>query len=188
MIRTQMRACVVLACLLPWMGSCTSESKLAGNNELSGGLWSLQPRSPEFDEKRSMPKKYAVDEMNISPPITWKSGPNTTKEYVLIMESTRSRGRQPLVHWIVYGIPASAQGLAEGAAGDSRLIQGTNHTGTIGYAGPHPNRGPEHYYFQLFALAAPLNLPPGADRKKIIEAMDGLVLVQGRLETTYPEK
>ena len=77
------------------------------------------------------------------------------------------------------------QGLAEGANFDDRLTQGKNSKGTVGYTGPALESKPHHYYFELFALNAPLKLPPGADRATVIEAMDGIEIAKGELVGTY---
>ena len=164
---------------------CNPENRLASNTDQGGGLWSLMPTSPVFRAGRPIPKKYAADGENISPPLLWGAGPTGTKEFVLIVEDADTGDKQPPVCWMVYHIPGSSRGLAEGAATDDRLTQGKNHKGTTGYAGPQPESKPHRYYFELFAVNASLDLPPGADRAAVLYAMHVIELSKGELIGTF---
>ena len=65
-------------------------------------------------------------------------------------------------------------------------IEGTNSTGKIGYYGPNPPSGKSHrYFFELFAVDTVLNLPPGAKKKDILNAMEDHVIAKGLLMGTY---
>ena len=44
---------------------------------------------------------------------------------------------------------------------------------------------PHHYHFQVFALDRELDLPHGASRAELLEAMQGHVLAKGQLVGTY---
>lgn len=65
-------------------------------------------------------------------------------------------------------------------------VQGTNDYGTLGYRGPCPPRGETHrYHFKVYGLDAPLNLPAGATKHELIEAMKGHVLQFGDTVAIY---
>ncbi len=61
-------------------------------------------------------------------------------------------------HWVMYNIPASTTGLADGAGNGrnapSGSAQGMTDFGTKGYGGPCPPVGdkPHHYHITVFAL------------------------------------
>ena len=65
--------------------------------------------------------------------------------------------------------------------------QGRNSGGVIGYSGPKPppGHGTHHYHFHLYALAAPLDLKAGADRKAVEAALKGHVIGQATIMGTY---
>src|SRR4051794_32747386 len=88
-------------------GGCSSESKLASNSDLSGGLWSLSVNSPAFNSDGMIPVKYTADGENVSPPLTWSGGPSGTREFILIVQDPDAPGDFPYLHWFVYRIPAT---------------------------------------------------------------------------------
>ena len=58
--------------------------------------------------------------------------------------------------------------------------QGQNDFSKIGYSGPCPPRHRDHHYaFTLFALDTKLDLPAGATRAQLDDAMKGHVLARG---------
>ena len=61
-------------------------------------------------------------------------------------------------------------------------MQGGNSSGSTGYFGMKPLEGdPHHYHFQLFALDTTLDLPAGADRQAVLNALSDHVLAKGDL-------
>jgi phosphatidylethanolamine-binding protein (PEBP) family uncharacterized protein len=63
------------------------------------------------------------------------------------------------------------------------LLQGQNGQRKIGYLGACPPTGgpPHHYTFQLFAVDAPLPLPPGATIVQLQSARSGHIVGQTQL-------
>ena len=55
--------------------------------------------------------------------------------------------------------------------------------------GPRPPVGdpPHHYHFQVFALDTMLDVPPGAERDRLLAAMSGHVLAAGEVVGTYQQ-
>ena len=94
------------------------------------------------------------------------------------------------VHWVIYAIPGTASGLAEGVPSapslPDRSRQGTNSWKKIGYGGPCPPLGKAHrYIFKLYALSEMLTLGPGATKQQLQGAMDGLILGTAELVGRY---
>jgi Raf kinase inhibitor-like YbhB/YbcL family protein len=188
-------AAAVLAFLALVISGCSSDSKLASNSDLSGGLWSISVTSPAFNNGGMIPIKYTQDGEDVSPPIEWSGGPGGTKEFVLIVQDPDAPGNDPYLHWFVYRIPATTHKLSEGAAGKSNpngdpngstLMQGKNYLGRIGYAGPKPPPGSTHrYFFQVFALDTPQDWTQGMERSTVREKFRGHVLSKGVLVAHY---
>lgn len=152
--------------------------------------------SSAFEPNRDIPAKYTADGEDISPPLHWEGVPEGTREFVLICDDPDAPTPDPWVHWVLYKIPGSIRSLPEGIPPKERLdqppgaLQGVNswHTGQrIGYRGPSPppGSGVHHYHFKLYALDAPLDLPPGATKQEVLQAMEGHVLAQAELVGTY---
>jgi len=97
----------------------------------------------------------------------WSGTPAGTAWLVLIMDDPDALG---FAHWIAYAIPPGTTRLAENAgAPSSRMAQGTNDFGRVGYGGPCPPSGSHRYVFTLYALAAPLGLT-GTPRASAVRA------------------
>ena len=159
--------------------------------EASGGP--IEVISTAFDNGQPIPETYAAEKQNISPPINWGKGPEGTKSYVLIVDDPDVKQNPPFTHWVLYNLPADATRLDEAVPGTPRLskpdgaFQGPNDRGSIGWYGMRPPAGdPAHsYHFQVFALDRMLDLPHGASRAQVIDAMKGHVLATGELVGTY---
>jgi Raf kinase inhibitor-like YbhB/YbcL family protein len=173
--------------ILVGLGCGSSERKLASNTELSGGLSSLGVSCTAFRDGEAIPRKYTADGENVSPPLRWSGGPTGTKEFVVIVEDPDADNDMPAMHWMVYRMPASVRELPEGAsASDGQLVQGRNHTGQTGYAGPNPPKGNRHrYFFQVFALDQSLDLPAGATRAELGKSLERGAIAKGELIGTY---
>jgi Raf kinase inhibitor-like YbhB/YbcL family protein len=142
--------------------------------------------SPAFATGEPIPRKHAYrpEGQNISPALRWAGVPEGAKELALLCDDPDAPMAEPWVHWMLYGIPATAAGLDErerkGVAGENSWEEG-------GYGGPFPPKGHgiHHYHFKLYALDAPLGLKPGATKAELLKAMKGHILAQGELVGTY---
>src|SRR5262245_15919554 len=52
---------------------------------------------------------------NVSPPLAWSNAPDKTKSFVIIWDDQAGRAGLGVSHAVIYGIPASTNGFAEGA-------------------------------------------------------------------------
>jgi Raf kinase inhibitor-like YbhB/YbcL family protein len=139
-----------------------------------------------------MPVRYSKDGENVSPPLAWSDLPANAKELALLFENITPQTQEPFVQWLVYAIPPDQNGLPEGYRHkrDPKepvdVLHGRNSLDNVGYDGPLGilNRS-IRYRFRLFALDAPLGLPPGEGKKAVEKAMANHVLEQADLVVTY---
>jgi hypothetical protein len=68
---------------------------------------------------------------------------------------------------------------------ENGALQGANTWGTIGYRGPCPSRGVHRYFFKIYLLDTRLDLPAGATRQQVLEAMEGHLVDEGQLMGIY---
>ena len=87
--------------------------------------------------------------------------------------------------WLIWNIRAR-EIIPEGIPPISVLsspfhaVQGTNDFGTIGYRGPFHTADEGHtYYFNVYGLDARLDIPPGSDRRTLVNAMKGHLVQYG---------
>ncbi len=157
--------------------------------------------SPAFEAGQPIPAEHTEDGDDVSPPLEWSGVPEGTKELALICDDPDAPrpdrpAKDPWVHWVLYKIPADANGLPEGVAQTARLddprgaLQGKNSWPkgqTVGYRGPAPPKGSgrHRYFFKLYALDGQLELGPEDDKRALLEAMSGHVIGRGELIGTY---
>ena len=67
-------------------------------------------------------------------------------------------------------------------------ISGINDFGKTGYGGPCPPSGVHRYFFKVYALDTKLELLAGADKKTLLEAMNGHILSEGEMMGLYQRK
>ena len=149
-------------------------------------LGNLRIGSPAFESLGRIPKRYAGDGENVSPPLAWSGTPDGTGQFALVCYDPDAPLAQGFTHWVVYGIPADVTTLSEGQKADS-FTPGVNSMGQQGYTGPLPpqGHGQHHYYFNLYALDSSVQLKPGLTREQLLDAIEGHILVQARLVGIY---
>lgn len=104
---------------------------------------------------------------NVSPDLHWSGVPVGAGSLAVTIFDPDA-GSSGWWHWLVYDIPAAADGLASGAGSGfglpSGARQGRSSFGSVGYGGPCPPPGtPHRYQITLYVLGpAHLASPPVA--------------------------
>ena len=124
----------------------------------------------------------------LSPAISWTNVPAGTQSFVLHMHDldvSKNQTTDDQLHWLIWNIPASATGIAEGQPRAVQLANGSYQISATGplYRGPGAAAaGPIHHYiFELYALnIASVDTKPLSDelqtRKNVIQLIQGHVL------------
>lgn len=145
------------------------------------------PDGGEIPVRFSQAAPGAAPGEGTSPAMSWSNVPAGTESFVLNMRDldvARNRTTEDQAHWVVWNIPATAAGIAEGQPRGAQLPDGSFQISATGqvYRGPGaPATGPRHHYmFEVYALDTKLDVQPTADafetRAKVMEAMQGHVL------------
>lgn len=144
----------------------------------------LRISSPAFDAHGRIPEHHTGDSDDVSPPLEWSGPPQGTQAFAVVVHDPDAPLVDGFTHWVLYGIPGDATGLAEGEPG---FVAGRNSFGNAGYNGPAPppGHGPHHYYFWVYALDAPLDLEQGLDRRQLLERIEDHVIEQARVIGIY---
>jgi Raf kinase inhibitor-like YbhB/YbcL family protein len=156
--------------------------------EEGGQTVAFELKSSAFAFGETIPVKYTCDGEDISPPLAWGNPPRGTQSFALITDDPDA----PVGtwdHWVLYNLPADARSLPEAVPSDAELNDGSqngqNSWRRLGYGGPCPPGGTHRYFFRLYALDTTLDLESGADKKRLLEAMEGHVLAQAELMGVY---
>ncbi len=146
--------------------------------------------SSAFAQNGAIPKKYTCDGNDTSPPLSWSGVPAEAKSLVLIVDDPDapdpSAPRMTWVHWVLYNLPPSAGGLAEGVKNlPPGTGEGINDWQRTGYGGPCPPVGRHRYFHKLYALDTVilgLNRP---NKAAIEKTMQGHIIARAELVGTY---
>ena len=148
----------------------------------------VEVTSHAFEDSAEIPARYTCDGLDVSPPLSWDSVPDSTQSLALIADDPDAPGGT-FVHWVIYELPPDTRRLPEDVPNRQTLpsgaAQGVNGAGSIGYMGPCPPSGSHRYFFKVYALDTELGLGGGATKEDVLSAMEGHVLGEGRLMGTY---
>jgi len=87
-------------------------------------------------------------------------------------------------HWVVYNIPAAITSTKEGE-NPKGSVAGVHDKNEPKYRGPCPPDGNHRYFFKVYALKQPLELPDGATKKQVEKAMKPFILGKAELIGIY---
>ena len=130
-----------------------------------------------------LPVEFTCDGAGVSPPVAWQAGPKGTKSYAIVL--WHEAPDQVKSYWVVYGIPATATGLPQGARNVGTT--GLNDKRRAEYD-PMCSKGPgvKTYHLTVYALSAePKMASGGANRDALLAAIRDTTLAEGTLTVTY---
>jgi len=101
---------------------------------------------------------YGYHGANRSPQLSWTGAPPGTKSFAVTVYDPDAPHAGGWWHWLVFDIPAGADGLPEDAGNGTGLpagaVQSMTDFQTTGYGGPCPPPGkPHRYVFTVYALS-----------------------------------
>lgn len=129
---------------------------------------------------------------NVSPPLSWSGVPDGTKSFALLLFDPEGRAPAGVSHMVVYGIPASVKGFAEGELSkeSDKFVGGKSTMEKNTYWGPGtpPNTDWHHYTWTLIATdldpKAP-ELKAGMTREELAVALKDHVKGSAGLVTRF---
>ena len=156
---------------------------------------SMHITSSSFPHDGVVPVRHTCEGHDTSPELFWTEVPEAAKSLVLIVDDPDAPDpaapKRTWVHWVLYNIPVSAEGLTEAIETTllpSGTLQGLNDWQRAGYGGPCPPVGNHRYFFKLYALDTvlpDLKLPTKA---KLDQAMQGHVIASSELIGRYQKR
>ncbi len=173
-------------------------SVVAANTGLLGKEETAMPmiiKSPSFTHNNTIPGRHTCDGPDVSPALAWSGVPPDAKSLVLIVDDPDAPDpaapKMTWVHWVLYNIPVTAAGFAEGIAvkdGPGGILQGLNDWKRTGYGGPCPPIGEHRYFFKLYALDVVLPDLKHPTKAALEKAMEKHVLAKSELIGLYRRK
>jgi Raf kinase inhibitor-like YbhB/YbcL family protein len=192
-------ALVLAACRSRPAPSTSESASTQGNTNTGSTVMDTTARtstlnlsSSAFSPGGEIPRPHTCDGDDHSPALEWSGAPSRTRSFVLVVDDPDAPDpRAPKtvwVHWVLYDIPATSTGLAEGADAAS-LPSGTkvglNDWKKAAWSGPCPPVGRHRYFFKLYALDV-AELGIASPNKQALEAaMKSHILARAELLGTY---
>jgi len=145
--------------------------------------------SSSFQQGGEIPDHYSSDGEDASPELSWQDGPSENKSFALIVHDPDAPRPGGFTHWVVYNIPPDTGHIAENVPDTGRVtglgMQGKNDRGRVGYVGPAPPSGTHRYFFRLYAVREPLQLPKRPSADDVHRAVTGREQASGTLVGLY---
>lgn len=136
-----------------------------------------------FAHNESIPSKYTCDGEDAAPELNISEIPKDAKSLVLIVDDPDA----PMgtwVHWLVYNIPVSIAKIdAKNLPKEAK--QGMTDFGKVGWGGPCPPSGTHRYFFKLYAIDKVLDLPDGATKSQLEQAIRDHIIEKTELIGLY---
>jgi Raf kinase inhibitor-like YbhB/YbcL family protein len=131
----------------------------------AGGAQTMTLITTAWPDGGMIPLRYTQAGAELSPAIQWSGAPAGTASFVLIFhddDTVVNNSTDGLLHWMLWNIPGTATGVAQGRPDGFELEDGTRQISVSGsrYRGPGaPAAGPIHHYvMELYALDAMLDI------------------------------
>jgi Raf kinase inhibitor-like YbhB/YbcL family protein len=149
--------------------------------------------STAFTNQAAIPTVYTCEGKDASPPLVWSDVPAGAKSLVLIVDDPDAPDpaapKMTWVHWVLYNLPGSNGGLAEGLKTlPAGTKEGVNDWKRTGYGGPCPPIGRHRYFHKLYALDIVLPDLKQPTKAKLEVAMKGHMIGEAQLVGTYQKK
>lgn len=141
--------------------------------------------SPAFEAGSAIPEKYTCEGANVSPPLKMSGAPDVAISLALVLHDPDAPDGDYL-HWTMWNINPNATVIAENKV-PVGAMQGKNDAGSEGYTGPCPpsGTGTHHYVFDMYVLSSILNLPAGASRQEVMQAIRMHAIGKTQLTGTF---
>jgi Raf kinase inhibitor-like YbhB/YbcL family protein len=136
-----------------------------------------------FSARLPIPERFTADGANVNPPLTISGVPRDAKSLTLIVDDPDAP-MGPWTHWLVWNIKPGTTAVPENTTPPGAIV-GRNDARVPKYLGPSPPRGTHRYLFRLYALDQKLDLPPGANRNALEDAMQNHIIAQAELLGRY---
>jgi len=146
--------------------------------------------SPAFAHQGEIPVRHTCEGQDLSPALAWSGLPAGTRSLALVVDDPDAPDprapKMTWVHWVLYNLPASVNGLPEGAVAlPAGTREGLNDWKRTGYGGPCPPIGRHRYFHKLYALSEVLPELGTPTKAQLEVAMEGKVLARAELLGTY---
>lgn len=138
--------------------------------------------SPVFSHGETIPERFGQNFENVNPPLEIREPPTGTQTFALVMDDpdVPPQASVPVWdHWVVYNLRPDLRRIPE--AWSVEGVRGCGTRGYLDYSGPRPPDREHRYFFTLYALDTAIDLPEGATKAELLQAIQGHILAQAEL-------
>lgn len=148
--------------------------------------------STAFADDGEIPAVHTCEGRDTAPPLHFSGVPAGARSLALIVDDPDAPDpaapKMTWVHWVVYDLAPTTEGLPLGGALPAGARDGLNDWKRIGYGGPCPPVGRHRYFFKLYALDTTLSFAHPPTKQQLEQAMKGHVLAHAELVGTYARR
>ena len=148
--------------------------------------------SKSFENNGTIPLKHTGFGADFSPELTIIDAPNETVSFAIVLDDLDVPLKKEFNHWIIWNIPKIdiiPEGLPKGAqiCEPIRACQGVAWGKNV-YRGPKPPffiKKEHRYAFKVYALDCLLDISEKANKKILLDAINGHVLAKATIIGKY---
>lgn len=141
--------------------------------------------STAITESGKLPNRYGHYFDDVNPPLDLSGVPDDARSLALVLDGPDVPGGE-FTYWLVWNIPPDVGRIPAGWTVPDPAVEGGNSIGNsdAGYVGPDPP-DKQLFRFKLFALDGLVDLPRGASKEALGNAMSGRIVARTQLEFWY---
>jgi hypothetical protein len=145
----------------------------------------MEIKSPVFNNNGRIPDRYTCNGEDINPPLEIINIPTSAKTLSIVVDDPDAPNRT-WVHWLIWDIKVLGIHFSiEENNPPKNAIYGTNDFDKLDYGGPCPPSGTHRYFFKVYALSDKLNLPKGAIKEELMNAIEQYKISSAQLIGLY---
>jgi len=143
----------------------------------------MKLESIAFENGEMIPEKFTCDGEGVNPSLSLLEIPPEARSLALVVDDPDSPSGT-FVHWTVWNIAPDTEEIRENSV-PVDATEGKTDFGQIGFGGPCPHTGLHRYFFRLYALSSPLDLPSGSSREELRNAMEEKIIAEAEFMGKY---
>ena len=146
----------------------------------------MEIKSRAFKDGEYIPSRYTYDGENFNPPLEIYDIPQEAQSLAIVVDDPDAPSGM-WVHWLLWNIPVDNHSIEENDP-PKNTISGMNSFGKLEYGGPCPPFGTHRYFFKVYALNRELQLPEGATKEELMNAIEQCKIDSAQLIGLYSRR
>jgi Raf kinase inhibitor-like YbhB/YbcL family protein len=145
----------------------------------------MEIKSRAFNDGDNISSRYTCDGDDINPPLEILDIPQEAKTLALVVDDPDAPNKT-WVHWLLWNMLVDGETYSiEENNPPKEAVYGKNDFDKFEYGGPCPPSGTHRYFFKVYALDRELQIPEGATKDELLNAIEQYKINSAQLMGVY---